>query len=103
MTHSLVVDWDPEDGGEAMITEDPQFVRPGEWDDAGTPDDWTDDIYLEGDYHLLLGPPPSTPAILPSTGIRGRPTSTVIRKNSAGKPISVPTSSGSVMQTATRS
>ena len=30
----------------------PLFVNPGYWDDNGTPENETDDIWIEGDYHL---------------------------------------------------
>ncbi len=36
---------------------DPLFVVPGEWDDNGTPADLSDDIWIEGDYHLQSGSP----------------------------------------------
>jgi hypothetical protein len=38
---------------------DPLFVSPGRWDDGGTPDDSTDDSWLDGDDHLR----PDSPAI----------------------------------------
>ncbi|MCA9256915.1 MAG: hypothetical protein KDA33_14805, partial [Phycisphaerales bacterium] len=38
---------------------DPHFVDPGSWDDMGTPDDVSDDVFTPGDYHLL----PSSPCI----------------------------------------
>jgi hypothetical protein len=34
------------------ITGDPQFVAPGYWDPNGTPDDLSDDFWVDGDYHL---------------------------------------------------
>jgi len=39
------------------IDADPLFVDPGHWDDAGTPDDPSDDTFILGDYHLLPGSP----------------------------------------------
>lgn len=33
----------------------PSFVRRGVWDDAGTPSEPADDVFLIGDYHLLAG------------------------------------------------
>jgi len=36
---------------------DPRFVDPGVWDDMGTPADTSDDIFIPGDYHLLLDSP----------------------------------------------
>ncbi len=38
--------------GEGNIDVDPLFADPGHWDDPGTPGDWSDDTWLEGDYHL---------------------------------------------------
>ncbi|MDI6450098.1 right-handed parallel beta-helix repeat-containing protein [Anaerobaca lacustris] len=34
------------------IDQDPAFAMPGYWDPNGTPDDFSDDIFVEGDYHL---------------------------------------------------
>ena len=31
---------------------DPAFARPGRWLDGGAPDNYTDDTWLDGDYHL---------------------------------------------------
>ncbi|MGD8453614.1 MAG: right-handed parallel beta-helix repeat-containing protein [Phycisphaerae bacterium] len=39
--------------GEGNIDADPLFVRPGYWDDAGTPGDPADDVWVDGDDHLL--------------------------------------------------
>ena len=43
---------------------DPKFVAPGRWDDAGTPEDQADDVWVGpqqtdqgGDYHLQPGSP----------------------------------------------
>jgi hypothetical protein len=55
-TYSCIEDWK---GGEGNIRLDPQFVSPGHWDDLGTPDDPKDDVWVEGDYHLL----PTSPCI----------------------------------------
>ena len=30
----------------------PRFAGPGHWDDAGTPGDTSDDVWVKGDYHL---------------------------------------------------
>ncbi len=38
--------------GTGNIDADPLFVRPGNWDDGGTPAYWSDDSWIEGDYHL---------------------------------------------------
>jgi hypothetical protein len=43
--------------GEGNIDADPMFVQPGYWDDNGTPEDPTDDFWVEGDYRLLPGSP----------------------------------------------
>jgi len=45
--------------GEGNIDTDPCFVDPGYWDANGTPDDRTDDFWVDGDYHLL----PDSPCI----------------------------------------
>jgi len=39
--------------GAGNIDADPLFVQPGYWDDNGTPEDTSDDFWVEGDYHLL--------------------------------------------------
>jgi len=38
--------------GEGNIDVDPYFVLLGYWDQNGTPDDTTDDFWVDGDYHL---------------------------------------------------
>ncbi len=38
--------------GQGNTNEDPCFVNPGYWDNLGTRDDPTDDIWVAGDYHL---------------------------------------------------
>jgi len=66
------------------IDADPLFVDPGHWDDAGTPDDESDDFFVLGDYRLLPGSPcidagtnnidnPDTPEVetLPAKDIAG--------------------------------
>jgi hypothetical protein len=42
-------------GGLGMLYTDPHFADPGYWDELGTPDDLTDDVWIEGDYHLESG------------------------------------------------
>jgi hypothetical protein len=42
-----------------LTDQDPLFVEPGHWDDNGTPDVRTDDIWIPGDYHLQ----PDSPGI----------------------------------------
>jgi hypothetical protein len=47
------------EGGEALggnFDADPLFAVPGHWDDQGT-QDWSDDIWSDGDYRLLPGSP----------------------------------------------
>jgi len=43
--------------GEGNIDAVPLFVEPGYWYVNGTPDDVNDDVWVEGDYHLLPGSP----------------------------------------------
>ncbi len=50
ITYSDVQDGWP---GEGNIDSDPLFVDPGYWDANGTPDDANDDVWVDGDYHLL--------------------------------------------------
>jgi len=38
--------------GTGNINADPQFVRPGYWDENGTPAEKGDDFWVAGDYHL---------------------------------------------------
>lgn len=45
--------------GNGNIGIDPLFVSPGRWDDAGTPDDPADDVWIDGDYRLQ----PASPCI----------------------------------------
>jgi len=39
------------------IDADPLFVDPGHWDDLGTPGDPSDDLWVEGAYHIDAGSP----------------------------------------------
>jgi len=43
--------------GTGNLNIDPQFVHPGTWDDNGTPENSSDDVCVEGDYHLRPGSP----------------------------------------------
>ena len=43
--------------GNGNIGDDPRFVDLGHWDDAGTPGDLSDDVFVPGDYHLLPDSP----------------------------------------------
>jgi hypothetical protein len=55
--YSCIQGWTGDLGGIGNINEDPLFVDPGYWNDNGTPDDANDNIWVDGDYHLLLGSP----------------------------------------------
>ncbi|HAK94949.1 MAG TPA: hypothetical protein DCM87_08080, partial [Planctomycetes bacterium] len=60
--------------GEGNINTDALFVQPGHWDDNGTPDDTSDDIWIEGNYHLQPGSPcidAGTSEGAPTTDIEG--------------------------------
>ncbi len=57
--YSCIQGWTGALGGIGNINEDPLFVDPGYWNDNGTPDDANDDIWVDGDYHLL----PDSPCI----------------------------------------
>jgi hypothetical protein len=39
-------------GGAKNINADPSFLRPGDWDDNNTPFDLSDDVWIDGNYHL---------------------------------------------------
>jgi len=43
--------------GEGNIDSEPLFVDPGYWDPNGTPADVNDDVWIEGDYHLMSDSP----------------------------------------------
>ncbi|MCP4592362.1 MAG: hypothetical protein GY842_16640, partial [bacterium] len=53
------------------IAADPLFVDPGHWDRNGTPGDYTDDTWIEGDYHLTAASPTinaGDPGYTPASG-----------------------------------
>jgi len=56
--------WTGEGGNETF---NPHFVDPGHWDDKGTPADPSDDVWVNGNYHLR----PSSPCI--DTGLNSAP------------------------------
>jgi len=41
--------------GKGNMDTDPTFVQEGIWDDSGTPQDFSDDVWIDGDYHLTAG------------------------------------------------
>lgn len=43
--------------GEGNMNEDPGFIAPGYWRDGGTPEDLTDDTWVDGDYRLAADSP----------------------------------------------
>jgi len=68
-------DWTASGGN---IDQDPFFVSPGHWDEQGLPADSSDDLWVEGDYHLRNGSPcidmgHSTPPRMPATDRDGNP------------------------------
>jgi predicted outer membrane repeat protein len=72
----VVGDWDDEDYN---IDVDPLFVDTGYWDDNGTPGDPSDDVWVDGDYHLRSNSPcidqgdDDPPGGLPDTDFEGDP------------------------------
>ena len=66
-------------GGVANISQNPLFVHQGHWDDNGTPEDSSDDFWVEGDYRLRPGSPcvdagdSSVIEDLPPRDVYGRP------------------------------
>ncbi|MDO8585418.1 MAG: choice-of-anchor Q domain-containing protein [Armatimonadota bacterium] len=59
-----------------MMYSDPLFVDPGHWNDPGTPSDWSDDTWVNGDYHLQSDSPridQGTNTNAPAEDIDGNP------------------------------
>ena len=54
-TYSCIKDWTA--NGEGNINDNPLFVASGYRDDNGTVDDYEDDLWFEGDYHLQADSP----------------------------------------------
>ena len=54
VSYSNIEGWWP---GTGNIFAQPLFMDEGHWDDNGTPDDPSDDFWVNGDYHLLAGSP----------------------------------------------
>jgi predicted outer membrane repeat protein len=54
-TYCCIRNWT--DGGQGNIASNPRFFEPGYWDDNATPTKPWDDVWIDGDYHLLLGSP----------------------------------------------
>ena len=52
INYSSVEVLDPNLPGFGNIDTDPLFVNPGYWDLNSTQEDWNDDTWIEGDYHL---------------------------------------------------
>jgi len=50
--HNCIAGWTGQPGGVGNIGINPLFVDAGHWIDPGTPQSITDDIWIEGDYHL---------------------------------------------------
>ncbi|MCD6392542.1 MAG: hypothetical protein J7M40_03445, partial [Planctomycetes bacterium] len=50
--YNCIAGWTGQPGGVGNIASDPRFVDPGRWTDPGTPQNTSDDIWVEGDYHL---------------------------------------------------
>ncbi|MCK4958287.1 MAG: right-handed parallel beta-helix repeat-containing protein [Planctomycetes bacterium] len=55
--YSCIQGWDGQWGGVGNIGDSPLFVDSGYWDPNETPDDVSDDTWIEGDYHLRAASP----------------------------------------------
>ncbi|MHC4620243.1 MAG: S8 family serine peptidase, partial [Planctomycetota bacterium] len=57
LSYSCVQDYSGSTGspGPGNIGADPRFIRPGRWDDNGTPDNTLDDSWVRGHYYLWPG------------------------------------------------
>lgn len=54
---SCVQGWTGDLGGVGNIGDDPLFIDPGHWDNNGTPEDPSEDTWINGEYHLQTGSP----------------------------------------------
>jgi len=52
VNYSCIQGWTGDLGGTGNIDADPCFADPGYWDPNGTPEDTTDDFWVDGGYHL---------------------------------------------------
>ncbi|MCK5175471.1 MAG: hypothetical protein KAR47_18900, partial [Planctomycetes bacterium] len=57
INYSCIQGWDGQWSGTGNFGEDPMFVDSGYWDPNETPDDVSDDMWVEGDYHLRADSP----------------------------------------------
>ena len=52
MRYNCISGWSGELGGVGNFGRYPYFVADGNWSDPGTPEDRSDDVWVDGDYHL---------------------------------------------------
>lgn len=52
INYCCIQNWTGSLGGVGNFGDDPQFADPGHWDSKGTPDDRSNDVWVDGDYHL---------------------------------------------------
>ena len=57
INNSIVQGWTGQYGGANNSGADPLFVQQGYWEDPGTPEELGDDVWFEGDHHVLPGSP----------------------------------------------